>query len=104
MSINTSEYILLRGKGSLVPTIENVGLGSRRENSLLAAVPDVLEIEAAELSLSERNHLRRDPGTYAIAPPMPMKLIEPTLVDQVDPSSLSASTWGIRPCSQPLML
>lgn len=51
----------------------------------------IVKLEEAELTKRERNDLRRDPSTLAIARPMPMKLIAP--VSRT--AAIPAKQWGI---------
>ena len=87
-----TKYVILRSREILVPTTDN--LGARRGAGTFEVDPEQLEIEETELSLSERNDLRRDPRTRAIAPAFPLKLIAP--VESKDVATPTAgSTWGI---------
>ena len=87
-----TKYVILRSREILVPTTDNLGV--RRGASTFEVDPEQLEIEETELSLSERNDLRRDPRTRAIAPAFPLKLIAP--VESKDVATPTAgSTWGI---------
>lgn len=52
-------------------------------------------IEEAVLTRSEGNDARRDPTIRAIAPVMPLKLIEPVEIDDEPILEPSAATWGI---------
>src|SRR5689334_20170429 len=77
------DYVVLRNtiraRGSLV-----VRRGNR----------DTIQLEEYRLSEAERRELLRDPLTNAIAPSMPMKLIEPAEVHDVDELQGTA-TWGV---------
>ncbi|NET35141.1 MAG: S8 family serine peptidase [Cyanothece sp. SIO1E1] len=86
------KYVILRSREIMVPTIENLGIRSAVRSVELE--PEEMEVAAAELSLAERSDLRRDPRTRAIAPSMPMKLIEPVASKEVT-SSPTALTWGV---------
>jgi len=54
-----------------------------------------LEIAEAELTPAERDDLRLDPRTRAIAEPMPMKLIEPVERQNVPAQPAANETWGV---------
>jgi subtilisin family serine protease len=86
-------YIVLRSQDMMVPTIDNLGRGSSFD--ALPVEPATLTVEAADLTGTERLDLRRDPRTRAIAPMMPMTLIQPVASDQVSTATLSSNTWGI---------
>lgn len=91
------KYIVLRSRSLIVPTLDNVGtfgFTSLRRNRL-EPISNVLEIEEIELNKPDMNDLRRDPRTLAIAPPMPLKLIEPVEKKELVNAPAAASTWGI---------
>ena len=90
----TDNYIILSSKNSVVPTVDN--LGTRGSVRTFDIQPDTLEIEETVLTRAERNDLRRDPRTRAIAPPMPMKLIDPVDSIAVDAADTEDVTWGVR--------
>ncbi len=92
----TNKYIILRSRDVMVPTLENLG-GALALDTL----PESIEVEEADLTMAERNDLRRDPRTRAVAPPMPMKLIEPTETADIDPALAAAPTWGVRAVGAP---
>jgi subtilisin family serine protease len=54
-----------------------------------------MEIIETELTKAERDDLRRDPRTRAIAEPMPMKLIEPRDTTAHPDARALNTTWGI---------
>lgn len=90
--LKDTKYVILRSQEILVPTTDNLGV--RRGANTFALDPEQMQIEATELTLSERNDLRRDPRTMAIAPAFPLKLIAP--VESQDVATPAAdSTWGI---------
>jgi len=62
----------------------------------LESLEDLPPIEEAELTRAERSDISRDPEIMAVAPPMPMRLIEPVGND-AEPGQLTSSTtaWGI---------
>ncbi|GAB6040042.1 S8 family peptidase [Endothiovibrio diazotrophicus] len=98
------KYVVLQNRGRMTPSLENLGFdGSFRATASTAfrgsrdgsADEESLVIHEAELTKSERHDLRRDPQTYAVAPVMQMKLIDPVSVkDSAVPVGTSA-TWGI---------
>jgi subtilisin family serine protease len=91
------KYVVLQTESIVVPTIEN--LGARASN--LAVEPVAIKVETAALTGSERNDLRRDPRTRALAPVMPMKLIQPLDKQDVEASSSANPTWGIQAVRAP---
>ena len=88
--MSEQKYVVLQTEDIIVPVAAEVGWGHRS----LGENPASLKVEEASLSGNERNDLRRDPRTKAIAPLMPMKLIEPVKQSEVATTSGSA-TWGI---------
>lgn len=90
------KYTILRSRDIVVPTMDNLGSMQPRGivGRTLDFVPEELEIEETELSSAQRNDLRRDPRTRAIAPAMPMKLITP-VESKVVTTSPGGNTWGI---------
>lgn len=93
------KYVVLQTESVIVPTLEN--LGARGSASAGDVAPVTIEVEETVLSRAERNDLRRDPRTRAIAPIMPMKLIEP--LEEADEEAVSSSqpTWGIKAVRAP---
>lgn len=92
MSLN--KYVVLRHQSIIVPTIDNLGTLTRASSFALAS--EAVEITEAELTLKERSDLRRDPRVRAIAPPMPLKLVNPIEKKDVDPSSCPSPAWGVQ--------
>ncbi|PSU47368.1 peptidase S8 [Photobacterium frigidiphilum] len=92
--MSESKCIILRTKNILVPTMDN--LGSFIKEKAFNLPSDDIELIEAELSTRERRDLRRDPRVRAIAPPMPLKLINPVEKKDIDMGILSSSTWGIQ--------
>ena len=103
--MSDNQYIVLRSKGGFVPTSDNLaqprapsgapmGAGPR---AAVAAAPEEIEINQISLTKSERDDLRRDPRTMAMAPPMPLSLIEPTEASDADgpATTAAANTWGV---------
>jgi subtilisin family serine protease len=88
------KFIVIRREDPIVPTTEAL----RRSGPLagIAAIQhQTLEIIETELTKAERDDLRRDPRTTAMAEPMPMKLIEPKERDAVSEPTSTGETWGI---------
>ena len=100
-----NKYIVLRSKGGFLPTSDNLGtarapLGRSMGTGPQAAAtttPEEIEISEVTLSKSERDDLRQDPRTMAMAPPMPLKLIEPVEATDADSTAAAAAanTWGV---------
>lgn len=93
------KYIVLQTEGIIVPTIEN--LGSRSSTRGLEVEPSTMKVEEAALTGTERNDLRRDPRTRAIAPIMPMKLIAPVDKQEVAATAQATATWGVQAVRAP---
>lgn len=55
----------------------------------------VVRLEQIDLTKRERNDLRRDPNTRAIALPMPMKLIAPVRSGRARAAAAGTGSWGI---------
>jgi subtilisin family serine protease len=91
------KYVVLQTESIVVPTIENLGA----RTSTLATEPVAVKVEEAVLTGAERNDLRRDPRTRALAPIMPMKLIKPLDKQDVDANSSAQATWGIKAVRAP---
>lgn len=92
--MNTEKFIILRSKSPVIPTFDN--LGWRGVSQPLGAVPGIMEVEEADLSVRDRSDLRRDPNTRAIAPPMPLTLIEPVASDEVETAAVDDVAWGVK--------
>jgi len=103
--MNTSEYIVLRSQDPIVPSNESLNTRGRTRSpgaAVFAEGPETLEIEQVSISKAERNDLRRDPRTRAIAPPMPMKLIEPVSShDDDDAAATTTTAWGVSAVGAP---
>ncbi len=97
--MSTENFIILRNKRLSTPTFDNLGPHSVMRGAQpmggTGALPETIIIEEADLTKAERYDLRRDPEIRAVAPPMPMQLIEPfdaaAIFEPVDDSI----TWGI---------
>jgi subtilisin family serine protease len=93
------KFIVIRNESAFVPTFDNLGMGGGA--ATLGDGPQTLEISEAVLTRAERNDLRRDPRTRAIAPPMPMKLIEPIASAAASAADLDEATWGVTAVKAP---
>ncbi len=87
------KYVILSSTSPVVPTLEN--LGARPSVRALDSGPAELVVEEATLTSVERHDLRRDPRTRAIAPPMPMTLIQPVQFQANNTADRDAATWGV---------
>jgi subtilisin family serine protease len=92
----SEKYVVLRSRELYAPARGDMGIRVRR-GELLAPGESrpVVRLEEIDLTKRERNDLRRDPGTRAIALPMPMKLIAPVSSRPVSPAAPGVQTWGI---------
>lgn len=91
--MNLEDYVVIRSRHQIVPTIDNMGV---RGAELNAPAAIELEVEQASLRATDIDDLRRDPSTRAIAPLMPMTLIEPVESDDnVSTDSSASVTWGV---------
>lgn len=97
------DYIILRTERLKVPETPNLGgfpspgpmagpSGIPMAGPVAAA--ETVEVTTAPLTKAERDDLRRDPRTHAIATPMPLGLIEPKEVGAPRPA-MAANAWGI---------
>jgi subtilisin family serine protease len=96
-NMTDQNYIVLRTEKLFVPEASNLG-APRLETFGIgsSASPETLEVSTMALSKSDRDDLRRDPRTHAIAAPMPLKLIEPTDSGPPDANAAAANaTWGV---------
>lgn len=97
--MSDTQYIVLRSPGGLVPTADNLGpiAGPVTTTAGLPGASAEIEISEVSLNKAEKDDLRRDPQTKAIAPPMPLKLIEAFPADASDnaDASSASNTWGV---------
>ena len=100
--MSDNRFIVLRSERPFVPTSENVGvevLGAPPAPGIPAPMSAArkVDLQEATLSTADVEDVRRDPNTVAIAPPMPIKLIEPIPVNAADGPQLTGtgSTWGV---------
>lgn len=92
-------YVMLRRLDAEVPALSNLGLDVRAGPSLSGppvAAPVV--ITSAEMSKKDRDDARRDPRTVALAPDMPMSLIQPlaNATPAADDGLENGVAWGVR--------
>ena len=97
--MSTEKYIVLRSREVSSPTRGEMGTRGAGMNPF-ARQPATVRLEEADLTKRERNDLRRDPRTRAIALPMPLKLITPVRRQTADtvippPADITA-TWGVK--------
>lgn len=97
--MSEQKYIILRRQSPIVP--EAGSLGTRSGGRAFGMRSETLEIEEADLSKAERDDLRRDPRTRALAEPMPMKLIEPVDSNEVAAGTAENETWGVKAVRAP---
>lgn len=93
------KYIVLRRQSPIVP--EAGSLATRSFMRPSRPVPETMEIEEAALTKADRDDLRRDPRTRAIAVSMPMKLIAPMESKEVAAGSSGDETWGVKAVRAP---
>jgi subtilisin family serine protease len=91
-TMDTDQYIILRSREISAPTRGDLGAMRLREILPLEGPHSIVRLEEAELTKGERNDLRLDPTTRAIAKPMPMQLIAPVSTDEV---AAAKQSWGI---------
>lgn len=93
--MSSHSYIVLRSESSFVPSFDTLGMPRAGAASAeAAAVAETVTIEETELNKAERDDLRRDPRTKAIAEPMPMKLMEPVASEEAS-AAAGNNTWGV---------
>lgn len=97
------DFIVLRSERLFVPEASNLGMpGAEALGTSTSSNMETLDISVAPLSKAERDDLRRDPRTKAIAAPMPLQLIEPMDVTPPDASALAGGvTWGVQAVGAP---
>ena len=88
------EYIVLRAENLMLPETGALGAPAMAPAAPTAAAGTRVEISSVELTKKERDDLRRDPRTQAIARAMPLSLIAPTSTAAATPSA-GQSTWGV---------
>jgi len=90
MGNELKKYIVLRRKS----TFSRPMMGAQPTTA--SVLPGLFEVDLqqAELSKGERDDLRGDPSTVAIAESMPLTLIEPVGTPEPTPSAIG-NTWGV---------
>lgn len=94
--MTTEKYIILRSREIIAPTRGD--MSTRGAGISTFGLPKAeVKLEEADLTKRERNDLRRDPRTRAIAMPMPMRLIAPVSISALPPDATPApETWGVK--------
>jgi len=94
--MSLQNYIVLRTESIFVPSFDNLGMPRTGAASpeAAAAASETMTIGEIELNKAQRDDLRRDPRTKAIAKPMPMKLMEPVASEEA-PAAAANNTWGV---------
>jgi subtilisin family serine protease len=89
-----TEYLVLRDLSRPVTggPFEPPGGGSRARVRALEEVPAEPVVQAEQLSKADVLDLARDPQVHAIAPAMPIRLVEPA---EVAESDAATTAWGI---------
>ena len=95
--MSDNQYIVLRSPNALVPTSDNLGpvAGPVTTTAGLPGATAEIEISEVNLSKAEKDDLRRDPHTRAIAPSIPLKLIEAMPAADGSGISSTSNTWGV---------
>ncbi len=96
--MTTENFIILRSKNLSIPTFDNLGANAGMRGaspSGAGTLPEIVSVEEANLTKAERNDLRRDPEIRAVAPPMPMQLVEPVDSTAIFEPAEASSTWGL---------
>ena len=88
------EYIVLRRSSPMTRTAENMAGSIMASRASLGV--ETLSLEEVALTKTQHADLRRDPRTKAIAPPMPIRLIEPMDSDTDAAPAANKATWGVR--------
>ncbi len=105
------KYVVLQNRGRVIPSLEHLGV---RDAAVGAAIPSLLGgireplldeeslvVHEVELTKAKQADLRRDPQTYAMAPLMPMKLIEPVSMKETAVPTTGGVTWGVEAVGAP---
>lgn len=94
--MNTEKYIILSSREISAPTRGDIGRAWGAEMFPMGVPRPIVKLEEADLTKRERNYLRNDPSTRAIAKSMPMKLIAPVSSSSIDTAAATATkAWGI---------
>lgn len=90
--MTTEKLIILRSKNLSTPSFEN--RGPFAASTGLSTPSPAMKVEEVDLTQKERFDLRRNPEIRAVAPPIPMQLVEPVNSTPAEISGVSA-TWGV---------
>lgn len=100
-----NQYVVLRTPRAFIPTLDNMGpmagpVGAPSMPNSSIMIDNFAQIEVSEVSMNDaqKDDMRRDPQVQAIAPSMPLNLIEPMTddsIDQPDASPAAGNTWGV---------
>lgn len=99
-----NQYVVLRAPRAFIPTLDSMGpmagpVGAPSMPGSSMMMDNFAEIEVSEVSMSgaQKDDMRRDPEVQAIAPAMPLNLIEPMADDTANPpgATPAGNTWGI---------
>lgn len=96
--MNTEKYIILRSREVSSPSRGDMGTRGAGVNTFSRPTATI-KLEEADLTKRERNDLRRDPRTRAIALPMPLRLIAPVkrqTVNTMAQPPAGTTTWGVK--------
>ena len=87
------KFIVLR---STRPVVPEGGFVVGAPGPAAVGGAETMELEEVALTKAERADLRHDPRVRAIAEPMPMKLIEPTAINDAAEPAAVEPTWGVQ--------
>lgn len=99
-----NQYVVLRAPRAFIPTLDSMGpmagpVGAPSMPGSSMMMDNFAEIEVSEVSMSgaQKDDMRRDPEVQAIAPAMPLNLIEPMADDTANPpgATPAGNIWGI---------
>ena len=88
--------VLWRDRRTEGPDNFNAGIALPAAAAADAAPATAGGIEVAQIQTREAKALARDPGVAAIAPAMPMRLIEPLDIQATADPLVAGVTWGVR--------
>lgn len=92
--MSTENFIVLRSKSLSVPTFDNLGINAGTRGGVAPMSAESVSVEEIEVTRAEKSDLRRDPQVRAVAPPMPMQLVEPLDSGPVEASGV-LTAWGV---------
>lgn len=90
--MDTEKYVILSSREIIPPSRGDIGATREAEMFALRETRPMVKLEEAELTKKERNDIRQDPRTRAIAMPMPLKLIAPMSLTDASTATLA---WGV---------